>query len=180
MIDLDMKVSLFGKHPSSSEYLYVGKNSESMNSFVKWVEKGYESLLQNRVSTTKEMHHFCFLNKYDDSFICGTIKLSQDNKNRKYPLVIAIEISPYSFFQDLQELREYLKSINKQIVGIFKKEYTLEELKEEVKKLSSNKNILSDKKELFSAMFMSEDFLQTEMFFRPLEINDFVNMMKVP
>ena len=177
--DLQKKVSLFGKHPLSSEYLYFGENSEFMNSLIKWVDTGYETLLQSRTFIKKEMHHFCFVNKESDSFICGTIKSSQDNKHRKYPLVIAVEISPYSFFQDLQEFREYLKSINKQIVEIFKKEYSLEELKDDLKKLSNSKNILDDKKDIFSAMFMNEDFSQTEMFFRPLEINDFVNMMKV-
>ena len=178
MKNLETKVSLFGKHPSSSEYLYIGESSELINSLTKWIEKGYESLLQGRRSIKEEMHHFCFLNKNSDSFVCGTIKPSKDSKNRKYPLVIAIEVFPYSFFKDSNKFREYLKATNKQILKIFEKGCTLEELKKELQKLSVCKNISNDKKDIFSAMFMSEDFSQTEMFFRPLEINDFVNMMK--
>lgn len=178
MKDLETKVSLFGKHPSSSEYLYIGENSELINSLAKWVEKGYESLLQRREYLKEDVHHFCFLNKNDDSFVCGTIKPSRDSRNRRYPLVVAVEVSPYSSFGDSNRFREYLKYVNKQILKIFEKGCTLEELKKEVKKLSVCKNIFDNKKDIFSAMFMSKDFLQTEMFFRPLEIDDFVNIMR--
>ena len=48
MQKLQQQVSLFGKHPSSCEYLHFGQDSNFANSIVQWIQKGYESLLQSR------------------------------------------------------------------------------------------------------------------------------------
>jgi len=179
MKELDLRVSLFGKHPSSSEYLYLGENSDFMKSVLKWVEKGYETLLQSRLANkSSDIHHFCFLNKKVDSFICGSVKLSKDNNNRQYPLVIAIEVSPYGSFLNSQEVMEYAKSINEKILEIFNQDCNLEELKMQLLKLSNCKESVSIKEDLVSSIFMNENFSQVNMFFRPLEIDDFIEMMR--
>ncbi len=179
MKNLSLKVSLFGKHPSSSEYLYFGKNSDFMNSVVKWVENGYETLLQTRLSNrSKEIHHFCFLNVKIDSFICGSIKFSKDSKNREYPLVIAVEVTPYSSFLNSQGVIEYAKSINKEILNVFNEDYNLKELKMQLLKLSKFEEDVTGVDDLFSSVFMNEDFSQFRTFYRPLDIDDFTVMMR--
>jgi len=178
MRDFALKVSLFGKHPSSSEYLYFGHTSEFINSVAKWIENGYEALLQSRISKrSSEVHHFCFVNKSDNTIVTGSLKLNKDSRGREYPLVIAVEISPYSSFGNSQEVMEFTKGINKKILAIFEKECSLEELKKELSQLVSYEDICNDGENKISAIFMDEKFSQANMFFRPLEINDFVKMM---
>ena len=58
-----MKISLFGKHPSINEYIHEGENSMFMNSVIHWIEKGYETCLQNRtLEKLTKIQHFCFIN----------------------------------------------------------------------------------------------------------------------
>ena len=114
MKNLKMKISLFGKHPSINEYIHEGENSMFMNSVIHWIEKGYETCLQNRtLEKLTKIQHFCFINTQTDSFICGNIKPSKDRQNRKYPFVIAIEISPYSTFETQEDIINYSKNLNK-------------------------------------------------------------------
>jgi len=178
MQPLVLNVALFGKHPSSSEYIYFGHNSKFMNSIIHWVEEGYETLLQSRATKrSKEVYHFCFINKAENNFICSSIKMSKDSNNREYPLVAAIEISPCSFFKNNQEILEYSKLLNKKVLNIFKKEYHLEALKKELRMLSRYNKFETQEDSFVSSIFMNEDFSEVKLFSRPLEKSDFTKLI---
>jgi len=178
MQPLVLNVALFGKHPSSSEYIYFGHNSKFINSIIHWVEESYETLLQSRTpKRPKEVCHFCFINRAENSFICSSMKMSRDSKNREYPLVAAIEISPYSFFKGYHEVLEYSKLLNKKVLNILKQECNLEELKKGLGILSKYNKFENQEDSFVSSIFMNEDFSEVKLFSRPLEINDFTNLM---
>lgn len=174
-----LQAALFGKHPSSSEYLYLNVHSDFMNSVSKWVEKGYEALLQSRVTQkSSKVHHFCFFNRQEESMICGSMKISQDRRGRKYPLVIAVEVSPYSSFVNRQEAIDFSKKISQKIIKIFQKECDLEALKHELQQLSRSEFLSATVESPMSSLFMNEDFSESKLFYRPLEINDFITTME--
>lgn len=176
---LKMNVSLFGKHPSSSEYLHLGLPSDFMNAVAKWVEKGYETLLQNRVQQPAEsLHHFSFFNTKERRMICGSMKLSHDSKHRKYPLVIAVEVPEYNTFLTPQQTMTFSKEISMKIATILTKECKLDVLKDELNKLALYRPLNIEKEEVPSAILMSEDFSEAKLFYRPLEINDFIETVR--
>jgi len=178
MHPLVLNVTLFGKHPSSSEYIYFGGNSAFMSSIIHWIEESYETLLQSRTTKRlKEIYHFCFINKAQNNFICSSLKMSKDSKNREYPLVVAIEISPYSFFKGNQEILEYVQFLNKKVLNILKQEYNLEELKKELRMLSAYNKVENQEDLSISSIFMNEDFSEIKLFSRPLEMSDFTKLM---
>ncbi len=124
------KVSLFGKHQSSSEYLYLGEMSSFVNSISRWIKESYEVLLQSRVVYNKDaLSYFYFLNEKEDSFVCGTLMMSRDSQKREYPLAIFVELSSYSSFLTPFQSVEQSQAICKDIFNLFNKESTLEELK---------------------------------------------------
>ena len=178
MKNLELKVSLFGKHPSSSEYLYIGNNSEFMNSVSKWIESGYESVLNVKMGAKSDkIHHFVFLNKSSDSFITGSIKLNKDFHGREFPLVIAVEVLPYASFANVEEVVKFSKTINKKVMEIFTNDYTLEELKSQLLVLSENSVVVEGKNNIF-AIFMDEEFSEAKLFLRPVKVDDFITMMR--
>jgi type VI secretion system ImpM family protein len=216
MDELQLQVSLFGKHPSSSEYLHVGQSSNFTNSIAKWIQEGYEALLQSRTSYTSDnTSHFYFLDTQDDSFVCGSVKLSRDAKNREYPLVIFTQVHSYSSFSNSYEPMQYSQEIWKEILEIFKRESDLQELKSMLAKLStirpsdldykaSQAEMLKVHKDvedksftafvdsleidwedlhlkvpsLASSTFVNEQFCKTKLFYRPLQIDDFISIMR--
>ena len=172
-------VTLFGKHPSSSEYLHLGERSIFMNTVAKWVEKGFETLLQNRAEkSTFKVQHFCFFNAKEDSMICGSMKLSEDQKQRKYPLVIAVEVTKYSSVFNPYEAVAFSKDISRKIVKIFQKNCDLQMLKGELKQLSVYEPLSKQDENMASSILMSEDFSEAKLFYRPLELNDFITSMR--
>jgi len=179
MKNLKMKISLFGKHPSNNEYIHNGENSVFMNSVISWIEKGYEAYLQNRtLEELKKIQHFCFINTQTDSFICGNIKPSKDRQSRKYPLIVAIEVSPCSTFKTQEDIINYSENLNKKILKILEEEYSLEGLKAKLSSLYENKNFIKETKNKISAIFTNEDFSISKTFYRPLEVDDFRDIME--
>lgn len=179
MDSLVCSAALFGKHPSSSEYLFLGNDSPFMCSIKLWVEKGYESFLQGRKSKkSNSMYHFCFIKQNSNTFICGSVKMSKDSQKREYPLVIAVEASSLLPFDNTQQIVEYTKSINKKILKIFQKELQLMDLKQELLHLSTNDKLKKQENNFISSIFMNEDFSEVELFSRPLEISDFTRIMR--
>lgn len=174
-----MQVSLFGKHPSSSEYLHIDVSSDFMNAVCRWVETGYETLLQNRLAKkSTEIHHFCFFNAQKESMICGSMKMSHDSRQRQYPLVIAVEVTDYTAFFDVQEAVVFSKEICSEITKLLRLEYDVSSLKEALKQLSLYVPTCITEETTPSSIFMNEDFSETKLFFRPLEINDFITTMR--
>ncbi|RLA76439.1 MAG: type VI secretion system-associated protein TagF [Epsilonproteobacteria bacterium] len=175
MKEPSMRVSLFGKHPSSSEYLYLGESSSFTNSIVSWIKAGYEALLKNRQKYLLDIvQHFYFLNKETDSFVCATLKLSKDSKGREYPLIILVEVAVSKEMRDFQAI--WSKNLE-----IFQNIYSLEELENLLKKYtidsSHEKNFKNIDRDILAA-FVSEDFLKSKLFYKPLQIDDFIEMMR--
>jgi len=174
MSGFGMQVSLFGKHPSSSEYLHLGQNSDFTSSIINWIENGYEVLLKIRQAyATHRVLNFYFLNKDTDSFVCGTLQLSKDSKGREYPIVILVQMQGIEQHRDCQAL--WNKNLD-----IFKNAKSLDEL---IDTLSRYKIIFDEKtsQEIDTkvlAAFMSEDFSKLKLFYQPLQIDDFIEMMR--
>ena len=174
-----MAVTLFGKHPSSSEYLHLGERSNFMSSVIEWIEKGFETLLQNRVSrSTSKVQHFCFFNDKEERMICGSMTLSQDKRGRKYPLLIAVEVTEYTALFNPYETLAFSKDISRKIVKIFQKSCDLQTLKRELDHLSIYEPLIRQDETMASSILMSEDFSETKLFYRPLELNDFITSMR--
>ena len=172
-------VTLFGKHPSSSEYLNLGEPSPFMSSVTEWVEKGFETSLQNRaLKHTPKIQHFSFFNDKKESMICGSMTLSQDRRGRKYPLLIAVEVTEYATLFNPYEALAFSKAISQKIVKIFQKSCDLEMLKDELEKLSIYEPLLKQDEEMASSILMSEDFSEARLFYRPLELTDFITSMR--
>ena len=178
MSDKIIPVTLFGKHPSSSEYLYLGEHSTFMRTVTEWVEKGFETFLQNRVANSVTIQHFCFFNEKKDSMICGSMKLSQDKRGRKYPLLIAVEVTQYSSMFNPYEAVAFSKDISRKIVQIFHKDCDLETLKSALRDLSIYRPLIRQDENIASTILMNEDFTEAKFFYRPLELNDFITNMR--
>ena len=172
-------VTLFGKHPSSSEYLHLGEHSTFMNTVTEWVEKGFETLLQNReAKRTSKVQHFCFFNDKEERMICGSMTLSQDKIGRMYPLLIAVEVTKYATLFNPYEALAFSKDISRKVVKIFQKECDLQTLKHELDQLSRYEPLIKQDEDIASSILMSEDFSEAKLFYRPLELNDFITSMR--
>ena len=176
---MEIRTSLFGKHPSSSEYLYFGDRSDFMNAVAQWVEKGYETLLQNRINQHPEkIDHFSFFKPQERRIICGSMKLSSDKRNRKYPLVIAVEVTNYTTLLTTDEMVSFSKELGHKMCDILKKECGLESLKEELTQLAAYRPHQENVQEVPSSIIMNEDFSEIKLFYRPLELNDFIETVR--
>ncbi|MEA1892867.1 MAG: type VI secretion system-associated protein TagF [Campylobacterota bacterium] len=130
MQELKAEVSLFGKHPSSSEYLHLGISSSFTDAISHWIESSYEVLLQSRIIYSKDsLKHFYFLNEKEDSFICGTLGLSRDSKNREYPLVVFAEVYPYSYFSASHVALQFSHVVCRKMLDIFTQKSNKQELR---------------------------------------------------
>jgi hypothetical protein len=149
-MNIQTNLVLFGKHPSCNEYLNIGRNSYFSKSISNWVQKGYEAFLQadnKKVSLTCK--HFLMLNEQEDSFTCGSIKISHDLKNREYPLMVLLEIFPYSKFSSFVDVLNYCKNIWDKLSTMLDKPCSLSELRSELKNLV---NIRFDKMKIFDSV----------------------------
>ncbi len=180
---LELKVSLFGKHPSSSEYLYLGEQGAFVHSILQWIKDGYEAFLKSRlVYNEGRVYNFYFLNTISNSFVCGSMKLSRDSKGRFYPLLIFVEIPSSSSIQ-LNSLIVKSNQIWQKISNIFNKKLTLEELKQSIDTLNKLDKVVcytsldSIEKDVLGAFF-SGDFSQKKLFYKTLNIDDFINLMR--
>ena len=180
---LKLRVSLFGKHPSNSEYLYLGEQSAFVYSILQWIKDGYEAFLKSRlVYHEGRVHNFYFFNHISNSFVCGSMKLSRDSKGRFYPLLIFVEI-PSSLSIQLNPLIVKSNQIWQKISNIFNKKLTLEELKQSIDTLNKIDEVVchapfdSIEKRVLGAFF-SEDFSQKKLFYETLNIDDFINLMR--
>ena len=180
---LELRVSLFGKHPSTSEYLYLGEHSAFVHSISQWIRDGYEAFLKSRlVYDEGRVYNFYFFNNISNSFVCGSMKLSQDSKGRFYPLLIFVEI-PSSLSLQLNSLVVKLNQIWQKISNVFNKKLTLEELKQSIDTLNKLDNVVchtsleSVEKGVLGAFF-SEDFSQKKLFYETVNIDDFINLMR--
>ncbi len=174
MQELGIKVSVFGKHPSTSEYLYLGESSNFMNSIVSWIKAGYEVLLKNRQKyPSHRVQHFYFSNRDGDSFVCASFKLSRDENAREYPLVILVEVP------ETQQNKDY-KSIWCKNLDILHSVGSLEELENSLSKYEPiyNNETFKDFDIDVLAAFINEDFSKTKLFFKPLQVDDFIEMMR--
>lgn len=176
---LKMTATLFGKHPSSSEYLNIGPRSDFMNAVMQWVEKGYETLLLNRtLQGAEKCHHFAFLNEKQRTLICGSMKSSQDKRGRKYPLVIAVEVSERPLDWSTAEMLAFSKEIAKKITVIFQESSDLPGFKAQLEQLSAYGPPETGQERMPSALIMSEEFSEVKLFYRPLEIDDYIETVR--
>jgi len=176
---LKMRATLFGKHPSSSEYLNIGPRSDFMNAVMQWVEKGYETLLLNRtVQHSEKCHHFAFFNEKQRTMICGSMKSSQDKRGRKYPLVIAVEVSERPRSWRSEEMLAFSKEIAKKITVIFQESSDLSGFKAQLEQLSAYDLPDTAQEKMPSALIMSEEFSEVKLFYRPLEVDDYIETVR--
>jgi len=174
-----MPATLFGKHPSSSEYLHIGPRSAFMNSVAQWVEKGYETLLQNReIKVDEKIHHFAFLNAKEERLICGSMKLSRDSRGRRYPLVIATELQDSDAFVSTRELRTLSREIARKSAAILKSELDLAGLKEALRELAEYQPKKREEEQMPTAIIMDESFSEETLFYRPLLVDDFIETVR--
>jgi len=179
MQELSLEATLFGKHFSTSEYLHLGNSSDFMRFVLEWVESGYETLLRHRkVQTAQELQHFYFLNKEKDSFISGTIMLSRDSSARKYPLVMAVEVQPFSYFQNPDQALTYSQKLGRKMSTILKEAKSIDALKDGLQMLQKDNEVEITDGELPLCVFMNEDFSKSKSLYRPVEINDFIEIMR--
>ena len=168
----ELRVSLFGKHPSSSEYLYLGDNSPFTDAIVSWVKAGYEVLLKNRQKYPSDIsHHLYFLNKEINRFVCATLKISRDAKGREYPLVILVEGTPVKDYQAIWRT-------NLEVFETMHSVVSLKELLPTYKVEMVYENGFVDLDEEALAMFVNEDFSKNKQFYKSLQVNDFIEMMR--
>ncbi len=174
MQKLDMEVSVFGKHPSSSEYLYLGNGSEFTFSIILWIQSGYEALLKNRQKYSSDMiQHFYFSNKDTGSFVCASFKLSKDDNSREYPLVILVEVHETKQGRDYHSIWSKNLDILKSIGSLGELEDSLSEYE-----VAFNEKTFHDIDLDVISAFVGEDFSITKLFYEPLHVNDFIEIMR--
>lgn len=171
MKEFKVEASLFGKHPSSREYIHLGENSELTFSIINWVKAGYEALLKNRKKYSSDMiQHLYFLDSKTDSIVCGTLMFSRDAGGREYPLLILV--------QTLQ--MQDCKAIWSQNIDILNNTKSLDELKDALhnyKVLQIQENSLGIDTDALS-VFVNKDFSKNKVFYKPLQVDDFIEIMR--
>ena len=175
MQESSMRASLFGKHPLSSEYLYMGESSPFVNSIVSWVQVGYEALLKKRRKDISDvLHHLYFANNMGESFVCATLKMSKDSKGRVYPLILLVEVTSTQKPQNYSTLWSRNVEIFKEMESLERVEHLLRHYKVEAKEerafLDLDENILS--------AFINEEFLIDKKFYTSIQVDDFIEMMR--
>ena len=128
-------LSLFGKHPSCREYLYMGHNSSSMQSVIDWIQKGTRVELRERNREPSSKIHLLYLhNKKESKFICVALKSSKDTVGRSYPLVLLAEISVVPMKQILLTHLLYSRRIWGRMIEILSSNHTQESLESEIER----------------------------------------------
>ena len=175
MQESGIQVSLFGKYPLSSEYLHIGESSSFTNSILSWIQAGYEALLKKRQKYVRDrIHHLYFSNREGASCVYATLRLSKDSKGREYPLIVLVEVSP----SNEEKMYDTLWRKN---LEVFQGIHTLEKLESTLEQYQLEGIAEGNLRELDEgvlATFVSEDFSKSKHFYRSLQVDDFIEMMR--
>jgi hypothetical protein len=152
----------------------LGQNSDFTSSILGWIKNGYEILLKTRESyDRKRVLNFYFLDKETDTLVCGTLQLSHDFSGREYPIVILVQM------QGIEEQRDY-EALWSRNLDILKNAKNVDELVDDLANyelLFKEKNLQElDTKVL--AAFIKKDFTSFKQFYTPLQIDDFIEIMR--
>jgi len=172
---ITMEASLFGKHPSSSEYINLGQNSNFTLSIINWIKQGYEAVLKiQQINQSNKIQHLYFLDRDRDCIVCASIKLSRDANGREYPLVVLVEMHG-------NNQKEYFQDICNKNLEIFRGSHSLEELGNILKSYKTSDFRKKDMKDIDTnvlAAFVSGDFSKMQLFYKSVGIDNFIEMMR--
>lgn len=118
-------VSLFGKLPSTLDYVRVNHNYAAAIAFDEWLQHALQELVLANVSWSSRRYAFLFAPKGHDFALIGVVTASRDRAGRKFPvsvfaplpvaaLISDLALLPFAcqrFFADVEALLDALNAL---------------------------------------------------------------------